>query len=67
MARGLLALALIGIAATVGGCQHGYSGPSSGYGTGHHVRWCLAHHPDYNLNTNLFHDRFGALRACEHP
>ena len=45
----------------------GYYGPPPGYGPGHHVRWCLNHHPGYNPNTNLFPDRFGALRPCEHP
>jgi hypothetical protein len=67
MKRTILTLALLGVAAAVTGCETGYDGPPPGHGPGHHVRWCLAHHPDYNPNTNMFHDRFGNLRPCEHP
>lgn len=66
MTRALLALALIG-AAGLAGCETGYDGPPPRYGPDHHVRWCLAHHADYNPNTNLFRDRFGNVRPCEHP
>lgn len=68
MTRKLVALAFIGAAAGLAGCETGYYGPPPpAYGPGHHVRWCLAHHADYNPNTNLFRDRFGNLRPCEHP
>ena len=67
MKRAILALALVGVAAAVAGCETGYYGPPPRYGPDHHVRWCLAHHADYNPNTNLFRDRFGNLRPCEHP
>ena len=68
MTRGLIALALMAVGIGAAGCETGYYGPPPpAGGPGHHVRWCLAHHPDYNPNTNLFHDRFGQLRSCEHP
>ncbi len=69
MTRKLIALALLGAAAGLAGCETGYYGPPPPprYGPDHHVRWCLNHHADYNPNTNLYHDRFGNLRPCEHP
>jgi hypothetical protein len=33
------------------------------------VRWCLAHHPGYDPNTNMWPDRYGNWHRCgfNHP
>ena len=66
MTRAVVISLLFGLGAGLFGCAE-YDGPPPAYGPQHHVRWCLNHHRGYNPNTNLFPDRFGQLRPCEHP
>lgn len=64
--RKSLALVVLLAAGALSACDEPppYYGPP---GPGAHIRWCLAHHPGYNPNTNLFPDAYGRPRACVGP
>jgi hypothetical protein len=63
MTKALIALALLGL---TGGALASCAtpGPPPPPPPGYHVRWCLAHHPGYDPNTNLFPDRWGRPHPC---